>query len=106
MPYKCLRCETIAQNKESQQCGCKTPHFVKCETVHFLHPEGTGRLLSKVKKSVGLPDQQTRVVEQPLSLCCDSQARTPIATQIASQVTCEACLVVVDSLPEPPESLT
>lgn len=98
MPFKCLECDKVVQNIEDQECSCKTPNFIKCEVVHLMHPEGTGRIIAKRKVSIGIPTEKPRVEDQPLRICCSNMDRIPIVTGVRTTITCPECLDFIDSL--------
>lgn len=100
MPFKCIGCDKVAQTVEEQSCKCQTPNFIKCEVVHLMHPQGTGRLIARKKRSVGIPTEEPRVEEQPLNICCGNMERIPIVTSITTIITCPDCLEFLASLQE------
>lgn len=100
MPYKCVTCDKIVQTKEEQECDCKSPKFIKCETVHFLHKDGVGKTLATRKVMVGLPKKP---VTQELRLACTAEVQSPIASGYEPTVTCADCLKFIESIQPVPE---
>lgn len=97
MPYKCLRCDKVVANKSDQECDCKTPNFVKCETIHFLHKDGPGKAKATRKIKVGTPPN-AKVVNETLHLACDTTNPSPIVSGYIPTITCPNCLAYIESL--------
>lgn len=87
--HKCINCDKISYTQDDLICECTSPNFIKCEEIHLLHKEGSGRLVGSRTISIGIPPV---IRKEPLNLCCNTKQISPIATGYYPSITCKKCL--------------
>lgn len=103
MPYKCINCNSSADKQEDVVCqdaegNCKV---VKCSTVHYMHPDASGKkYATKTRIRTGPNEVDIKVSNQTLHLACTPKEFTPVATRTKVQVTCPDCKQFITSLTE------
>lgn len=92
MPFKCTQCNTVVQDNELQDCPCESNHFVKCATIHLIHPEGLGLRYSSSQK-IAKHDKETRANIALNIACTDVVDKTKVqCTVYGPLITCPKCL--------------
>lgn len=103
MPLRCTKCGKLTNDESNDECKVEGTicDFEKVATIHLLHPDGKGRIVSKGRRVVTGEkpgDEKTETVD--MHLCCQTSTQRPQMTDVRYAATCLACL---ESIPAPAE---
>lgn len=101
MPYKCMQCNHVAQDKDDQVC-CPKPHYLKVPTIHYAHEMGKGELFCTTVRSEqrvrGKAKQQEVTTDVQLFVACHEEECCGDVHIIPDTVTCPQCLQFISEL--------
>lgn len=92
MPHRCTNCQHLSRTDDNPECKTrKICNFQRVEVIHFLHPDGTGRVHSAGTKQV-VNEGKEFTVKADLKLCCPSTVQFAHCTPAFHAVTCMDCI--------------
>lgn len=106
MTLRCINCGKLTNDENDDKCkkDGMVCNFQKVAVIHFISPNGTGRIVGKGRRLVREPNKpsEDHVENVELRLCCNTTYERPMLTDVRHAVTCLTCIANSPAEEAPP----